>query len=85
MGVGGHAPAALLSGKTWYPFYRRLGGHQGWSRRVRKILPPPGFDPRTFQPVASRYTEWAAPAHLTEPQWTEIFSVAGRFHLVQLL
>ena len=26
----------------------------GW---VRKILPPPGFDARTVQPVASRYTD----------------------------
>jgi hypothetical protein len=25
--------------------------------------PPPGFDPRTVQPVASRYTDWAIPAH----------------------
>ena len=24
--------------------------------------PPPGFDPRTVQPVASRYTDWAIPA-----------------------
>jgi hypothetical protein len=24
---------------------------------------PPGFDPRTVQPVASRYTDWAIPAH----------------------
>jgi hypothetical protein len=24
--------------------------------------PPPGFDPRTVQPVASRYTDWATPA-----------------------
>jgi len=23
---------------------------------VRKISPPPGFDPQTVQPVASRYT-----------------------------
>jgi hypothetical protein len=30
---------------------------------VRKISPPPGFDPRTVQPVASRYTDWAIPAH----------------------
>jgi hypothetical protein len=26
---------------------------------VRKISPPPGFDPRTVQPVVSRYTDWA--------------------------
>jgi hypothetical protein len=43
--------------------YRRLGGPQGRSGRVRKISPPPGFGPRTFQPVASRYNEYAIPAH----------------------
>jgi hypothetical protein len=54
--VGGphHAPAALPPGKTRYPLYRRLGGPQGRSGRMRKISPPPGFDPRTVQPVASR-------------------------------
>ena len=62
MGVGGqhHAPAALPPGKTRYPLYRRLGGPQGGSR---KISPPLGFDPRTVEPVASRYTDWAIPAH----------------------
>ena len=55
-----HAPAALYPpGKTRYPLYGRLGGPQGRSEQVRKILPPPGFDPRTVQPVASRYTDWA--------------------------
>ena len=29
-----------------------------------KISPPPGFDPRTVQPVASRYTDWAIAAPL---------------------
>ena len=64
MGVGGqhHASAALTPGKTHYPLYRRLGGPQGRSGRVRKISPPTGFDPRTVQPVASRYTDWAIPA-----------------------
>jgi hypothetical protein len=38
--------------KTRYPSYRRLGGPQGRSGQVRKISPPPGFDPRTVQPVA---------------------------------
>ena len=27
--------------------------------RCGKSRPPPGFDPRTVQPVASRYTDWA--------------------------
>jgi hypothetical protein len=60
-GVGGqrYAPATLRPGKTRYPLYRRLGGPQGRSERVWKIsLPPPpptGFDPRTFQPVATLY------------------------------
>jgi len=26
---------------------------------VRNISPPPGFDPRTVQPLSSRYTDWA--------------------------
>ena len=41
MVVGGqrHAPAALPPGKTRYPLYRRLGGPQGRSGRVRKICP----------------------------------------------
>ena len=50
---------SLPPGKTWYPLYRRLGGPQGRSGQVRNISPPPGFDPRTVQPVASRYTDWA--------------------------
>ena len=65
MGLGGqqHAPATLPTGKAQYPLYRRMGGPQGRSGRVRKISPPPGFDPRTVQPVASRYTDWAIAAH----------------------
>ena len=65
MGVDGHrhTPVALTSGKNRYPLYKRLGGRQGRSRRLRKISPPPEYDPRTVQPVASRYTDWAIPAH----------------------
>ena len=48
---------SLPPGKTRYPLYRRLGGPQGRSGQVRKTLPPPGFDPLTVQPVASRYTD----------------------------
>jgi hypothetical protein len=39
-----------------YPLYMRLIGPQGpgW---VRKISTPPMFEPRTIQPVATRYTD----------------------------
>jgi hypothetical protein len=61
MGVGGQrqAPAAVPLEKT----RGRLGGPRpDW--RVRKISPLPEFDPRTVEPVASRYTDWTVPAHL---------------------
>jgi hypothetical protein len=44
-------PGRFTSGKeNRYPLHRRLGGPQGQSGRVRKISPPPEFDPRTVQP-----------------------------------
>ena len=61
-GLSTPRPAALPPGKTRYPLYRRPGGPQSRAGRVRKISPPPGFDPRTVQPVASRYN-CALPAH----------------------
>jgi len=42
--------------ETWYQLCRRLAGPQGRSGRVRKTLHSPGFDLRTVQFVASRYT-----------------------------
>ena len=48
---------SLLPGKSRYPLHRRLGGPQGGSGQVRKISSSPGFDSRTVQPVASRYTD----------------------------
>ena len=67
MGVGSqrHAPAA--------PYPReKLGTHciGGWVGlragldRCGKSRPPQGFDPRTVQPVASRYTVYAIAAPL---------------------
>jgi hypothetical protein len=57
-------PGRFTPGKeTRNPLYRRLGGPQGRSGQVRTIQPPPGFDPRTVQSVASRYTDWAIEAH----------------------
>ena len=52
-------PVALYPrGKRRYPLYRRLGGPQGRSGQVRKISPPPKFDPWTVHPVASCCTDW---------------------------
>ena len=49
---------SLHPGKTRYPLYRKLDGPQGRCEQVRKISSPPGFDPRTVQRVASRYTDY---------------------------
>jgi hypothetical protein len=49
--------------ETRYPLYRRLGGPQGRSGRVRKISPLPRFDPQTIQHVRSRHTDYDFPAH----------------------
>jgi len=61
MEVGGqlHAPTALSPGN-------KLGTHLIWGwvgpgvdlEVCEKISPPPGFDPRTVQLVASRYTDY---------------------------
>jgi hypothetical protein len=56
-------PGRFTPGKeTRYTLYRRLGGPHGRSGRLRKIPPPPGFDPRTVQPLASRYIDRAIAA-----------------------
>ena len=62
MGVVNVTPRPLYPKKDPYPLYRRLVVSQGSSGRVRKISPTQGFNPRTVQPVASRYTDWAIPA-----------------------
>jgi len=50
---------SLPQERPWYPLYRRLGGPQGRSGQVWKILPLLEFKPQAVQPVASRYTDWA--------------------------
>ena len=51
-------PGRFTPGKdTRYPLYRRMGGPQGRSGRVRKTSPSQGFEPQTVQPIASRYTD----------------------------
>jgi hypothetical protein len=49
--------------ETWYPLYRRLGRPQCWSGLLWKISPSTGFDPRTIQPIVSRYTDYTIRAH----------------------
>jgi len=48
----------LPSGKTRYPFYRRLGGPQGRSGRAENLVPT-GIRSRTVQSVVSLFTDWA--------------------------
>jgi hypothetical protein len=48
-----------------YPRERPIVQEAGWAPEPwigAENLAPPGFDPRTFQPVASRYTDYAIPA-----------------------
>jgi hypothetical protein len=69
--------------ETRYPLYR-LGEPQGRSGRVRKISPPPGFDPRTVQPIASRYTDYAIPGH-SHSQNRSSGAITGRSQSAYLL
>jgi hypothetical protein len=66
MGGGWSAPrpGRFTPGKEiQHPLYRRLSEPQDQSGRVSKISSARGFDPRTVQPVASHYTDWAIAAH----------------------
>jgi len=67
-GVGGqrHAPAALSPGKSRYPLYKRLGGPNAGLDGCEKSRPPPGFDPRTVQPVAVKQR---IPDIITTPEY----------------
>jgi len=53
----------ILRKGTRYTSYRRLSGPLERSGRVGKILPSPGLDPRTVQPEASRYIDYAVLVH----------------------
>ena len=56
----------FIPGKTWYPFYRRLGRPQGRSGQAENLVAS-GIRSRTVQPVVSRYTDWATRPTLTFP------------------
>jgi hypothetical protein len=52
--------------------YRCLSGPHGLSRRVQKIVPPPEYEPRTVEPVASRCTDFDIPPPYVRLYVTEI-------------
>ena len=56
-----HAPAALPPGKDPVPIVYETGWAPGPVWTGAENLDPPGYDPRTVQPVASRYTDCAIP------------------------
>jgi hypothetical protein len=62
MGVGDRRLASdTLSGKD--PSRNVMeAGPQGMVGRVRKFSSPLGFEPRTVQPISSRYTNYTIPA-----------------------
>ena len=68
-GLSTQSPGSFTPRNTRYLLYRRMGGHQGRSGRVRKTSHTPGFDPRTVRPLASRYTDFAFPAVLFNGYW----------------
>ena len=51
-------------------------GPRGRSGRVRKISSPPGFDPRTVQPVASGYTDCDIPTPTWQLPSASVFPMA---------
>jgi hypothetical protein len=62
-------------GNTRYPLYRRLGGPQERSGRVRKISPKPGFDPRTVQPRSQSLYRLSYRAHNEHTSYIKIYFV----------
>ena len=64
-------PGCFTPGKEiQYPLYRKLGGPQCRSGRVRKISLASGFYPRTFQPIVCFCIDWALQAHrLQHDRW----------------
>ena len=73
-----HAPAALYARERPHCTGGWVGPRAGLDR-CGKSRPPPGFDPRTVQPVASRYTDYPnRPTRISEElpksQGTHIFT-----------
>jgi hypothetical protein len=51
--------------KTRYPFYRRLGGHQGRSGQARKISAPTGIRPPNRSARSQSLYRLRQPAHFS--------------------
>ena len=83
VGVGGqrHAPAALPPGRrpSTHCTGRWVGPRVGLDGCGN--LAPPGFDPRTVQPVASRYTDHTIPAHILSHLIKTQLNIWLSFHL----
>jgi hypothetical protein len=59
-GVSVRLRPLLTPGKYPVPIVQEAGWAQGpVSTGAENLAPPPGFDCRTVQPVASRHTDWA--------------------------
>ena len=65
-------------GKDSVPFVQEAGWAPGsvWTG-TENLAPPSGFDPRTVQPVANRYTDWAT-GH-TNFKNTELYALIWRY------
>jgi len=56
-----HARPLFTPGDDTVPIVQEAGWAPGPVSTGLENLVPPGLDPRTVQPVASRYTDWATP------------------------
>jgi len=65
-----HSSRTLPLGKTWYPFYRRLGGPQGQSGQAENLVPIGIRSPD--RPACSSVT---IPTELPGPHIIQIYNV----------
>jgi hypothetical protein len=75
--VGGqlHVAAVYLWERDSVPILQEAGWAPDCSGRVRTISPQSSFEPRTVQPVASRYTDCAIPA---QRLWLILNPITGK-------
>jgi hypothetical protein len=71
-----HAPAVFTPGKDPVPIVQEAGWAPEPVWIVAENLTPSGFDPRAFQPVASRYTDYAIPAPQSHIVWYKYTNVS---------